>query len=664
MRIAHVPGLDGLRGLAVTGVLLFHAGKRLRGGYLGVDLFFVLSGFLITSILVEELEQTRAIDLRAFWVRRARRLLPALLSLMPAIALYAHFFARGSELATLRADALATLGYVANWRAVLVHRSYWQMFEEPSPLEHTWSLAIEEQFYVVWPLIALAALRLGGRRALFAVAAVLAVASAASMIMLYDDGGGTTRVYLGTDTRGAAILLGAALACIKLPAVPRRALDALGIAAAGILGACWWALDGQDAFLYRGGFWLTEVCGLVLVVCAVHAPSGMVASALSWRPLRWMGLVSYGVYLWHWPVFVVLTEARTHASGVVLLAFRLVVTLGIAGASYRFLEQPIRRRGITWGRPVIVVPATVAAAVGVVLLSTRGAEAKDASATFKPTPLVLPPSPTRRDRQATMDVLPPASALPPGTTRILVLGDSVALSLGAMMYWMQLWDESSVAERAIGDCSILFGRVPVRSMSGADHGNGDCARSWEADVEETRPDIALVVLGGAYFSRVKVNRKWVGVCDRGWRDAYVDQLTGRLRAMAPHAARRVVVLAAYPGEAWQTPTIDDDVDCYNQVLAASAEQAGAEVLDLGAWLCPAHRCVTTSHGQPVRPDGLHFDGPGAEETAHWVMRTLHGGAVPEGDAGSMSMRSFLTPSASPITTRVIPASSTNSGSGL
>ena len=476
MRIAHVPGLDGLRGLAVTGVLLFHAGKRLRGGYLGVDLFFVLSGFLITSILVKEPPEQIARD-RPARVLGAARATP-LASAPVADAGHRplpHFFARGPASSyRSRLDALATLGYVANWRAVLVHRSYWQMFEAPSPLEHTWSLAIEEQFYVVWPLIALAALRLGGRRALFAVAAVLAVASAASMIMLYDDGGGTTRVYLGTDTRGAAILLGAALACIKLPAVPRRALDALGIAAAGILGACWWALDGQDAFLYRGGFWLTEVCGLVLVVCAVHAlPAGWSRAHCLGGPLR----VDGARQLWS-PCTcgtgrssVVLTEARTRASGVVLLAFRLVVTLGIAGASYRFLEQPIRRRGITWGRPVIVVPATVAAAVGVVLLSTRGAEAKDASATFKPTPLVLPPSPTRRDRQATMDVLPPASELPPGTTRILVLGDSVALSLGAMMYWMQLWNESSVAERAIGDCSILFGRVPVRSMSGADHGS-------------------------------------------------------------------------------------------------------------------------------------------------------------------------------------------------
>ena len=166
MRITHVPGLDGLRGLAVIGVLLFHSNQLLRGGYLGVDLFFVLSGFLITSILIEEHKRAGTINLKAFWIRRARRLLPALLALMPTVALYARTLAKPSELPSLRGDALATLAYVANWRAIFVKRSYWEMFAAPSPLEHTWSLAIEEQFYVVWPLVVVGLLlwgRGGGR---------------------------------------------------------------------------------------------------------------------------------------------------------------------------------------------------------------------------------------------------------------------------------------------------------------------------------------------------------------------------------------------------------------------------------------------------------------------------------------------------------------------
>ena len=200
--IAHVPALDGLRGAAVAGVLLFHAEGLLRGGFLGVDLFFVLSGYLITSILVAEHRRSGRIDLRAFWIRRARRLMPALLALVPAVGLYARSFAAPGELAQIRGDALATLAYVANWRAILVRRSYWEMFAAPSPLEHTWSLAIEEQFYVVWPLVALVVLR-RGPRALAIVSGVLALGSIVAMAVL---GASATpnRVYLGTDTRGAA----------------------------------------------------------------------------------------------------------------------------------------------------------------------------------------------------------------------------------------------------------------------------------------------------------------------------------------------------------------------------------------------------------------------------------------------------------------------------
>jgi peptidoglycan/LPS O-acetylase OafA/YrhL len=659
------------------GVLLFHANQRLRGGYLGVDLFFVLSGFLITSILLEEHAKKGSIDLKAFWIRRARRLLPALLSLMPAVALYAWTLAPKSELRSLRADALATLGYVANWRAIFVKRSYWEMFAAPSPLEHTWSLAIEEQFYVVWPLVVLGLLMFGRRRAVLVGTIFLAFGSCLAMTLLYQ-GGDTTRVYLGTDTRGAAILFGAALAASSTepPKAGRREhpttsgvsssralthvllLDMLGVGAALVLGAAWVLLDGKSALLYRGGFWVTQLCALVLIVCAVHAPSGVVARVLSWRPLRAMGVISYGVYLWHWPVYVVLTDVRTHLSGVALLALRLGVTIAIAAVSYRFLERPIRERGIAWGRPLVVVPTAIALAVVFVIASTRLVSAENPAGAFKPSVPSLPKP--GRERQATMDILPPASELPPGTLRVLVLGDSVALSLGAMMYWMQTWDDASVAHRAIGDCSILEGYGQVHSMSGIKHGNGNCARAWVSDVTEVRPDVTVILLGGAYFSTMNVGTKserWVSVCDPGWRDAFSKRLGALLADIAPWTKRRVVMLAAYPGTQWQTPTIDDDVDCYDHMLRDVATAAGADVLDLNGYLCPDRACTLISHGEPVRPDGLHFDGPGAEDTAHWVLHQLQ----PHGDT---SARSFLTPSAAPITTSVIPASSTKSGSGL
>src|SRR6478609_9428250 len=259
----HVPALDGLRGIALLGVLLFHANGALAGGYLGVDLFFVLSGFLITSLLLAERRETGRIALGPFWIRRARRLFPALLSLMPVVAIYGRYFARKEELLTVRAQALAALAYVANWQAIFRHQSYWQLFAAPSPLEHTWSLSIEEQFYVVWPLLVSLLLRRRTARTLLGVCLLLSALSMAAMLFFFDPGN-TTRAYLGTDTRMTGILFGAALATVISPnqhfaARTVRVLDVGGLFAALGLAVAWTCLRGTDPFLYRGGFWLTEL---------------------------------------------------------------------------------------------------------------------------------------------------------------------------------------------------------------------------------------------------------------------------------------------------------------------------------------------------------------------------------------------------------------------
>jgi peptidoglycan/LPS O-acetylase OafA/YrhL len=616
----HVPALDGLRGLAVLAVVLFHQQGVLRGGYLGVDLFFVLSGFLITSLLVAERERTGAIDLKHFWIRRARRLLPALLALFPALALYARTLAQKTELPGLRADALATLAYVANWRAIFARRSYWEMFTAPSPLEHTWSLAIEEQFYVVWPLLIAGgfALSRGRTRPLLHATIGLAVASALAMAILYD-GTDTTRVYLGTDTRGASILFGAALALSGFTATrvaEHRAFDLLGVVALAGLGWAFVALEGEADFLYRGGFWLAELAALVLITCAVARPLGLVARWLAFAPLRALGTISYGVYLWHWPVDVVLSEERVRVPGLALFALRVGVTLAIAVVSYRFLERPIRERGLGVARPGLVVVGAFAAALALALGSTVGGRSAPVDADWKPSAsasvVVVTPPP--------IDAGPDAP--PPIPMHVLVVGDSVGLSLGGRMYWDQTVASAMVEDRAMGDCSILDGWVPVFSMGGYPHGNGDCARGWVDAAKEVRPDVTLVVLGGAYFSSVRSGGKKRLVCDREWHDPYVARLTKRLDELRPVGGRRVVLLAAYPIGHWQTPKRNDEVDCYNRILREAAAKSGADVLDLPAWLCPGRECVTTSRDAPVRPDGLHFDGLGAVDTSWWVLRSL------------------------------------------
>ncbi|HEY1958030.1 MAG TPA: acyltransferase family protein [Polyangiaceae bacterium] len=627
----HVAGLDGLRGAAVAGVLLFHSGGALRGGYLGVDLFFVLSGYLITTILLDERRARGRIDFLAFWVRRARRLLPALLSLMPAIALYAWKFAEKNELASIRGDALATLAYVANWRAIFVHRSYWELFAAPSPLEHTWSLAIEEQFYVVWPALVAGVLwlararkRTDGARALLAVCVALAIASAVTMLVVYG-GDDTTRAYLGTDTRGAAILIGASLAAFASGRTfaPSRALDVVGLVALAGMGVAWARLDGENPFLYRGGFWLTEIGAVLLVACCVFRPAGAIARIFSVRPLRALGAISYGVYLWHWPLFVVLSEERLHVHGVRLFALRVAATLAIAIVSYRFLERPIRQSGLR-ARPVVVVPSAFALAALMIVFATRNVAAKTENAPVTSAPLELP----KEIKFPPVNTFPLPAALPPNAVRALVVGDSVGISLGSRMYWVRRPADPFVVQRSRGDCSILDGVVPVHSMSGWPHGNGNCATEWENDVKELEPDVVLVVLGGAYFSKVKSRGAWRNACDRGWSDAYEKKLASLLRAMAPHTKRLVVALAAYPVGKWQKPGVDDLVDCYDKTLVATAKDAGADVLDVNAYLCPNKECVLESRNDVVRPDGLHFGATGADDVSHWTLDALKGSRTP------------------------------------
>jgi peptidoglycan/LPS O-acetylase OafA/YrhL len=620
----HIPALDGLRGLAVVAVVAFHANGALPGGYLGVDLFFVLSGFLITGILVREHERFGAVDLRAFWIRRARRLLPALLALVPAVAVYARVLAPPEDAANLRADALATLGYVANWRAIYARKSYWEIFAAPSPLEHTWSLAIEEQFYVVWPLVVslvLVVLR-RTRRALFATCIVFATASACVMYFTWNAER-TSRAYMGSDARAAAILVGAALAVALAPGVtlgPRaaRALDIAGVLAGVGLGLAWATIDGQSAFLYRGGFWLTEIAALVLIACAVIAPHGLVARVLALRPLVGLGLISYGLYLWHWPVDVVLSPERVRLRPLPLNALRIAIALAISIASYRFIERPIRTRGVFFARPIVVVPSSFILALLVLFAGTGRRPSRPALAV--PTPAAPTPAPSASAasvrwpdfNSVKSSVLPLRGDLPPGTLRILVLGDSVGQYLGEAMRFQQSAAQAFVAQRAVGACSIH--EAAVYYVKGERMTGTSCSATWVEDAAELRPDVTLITLGGAFLGP--------RTCEPDWRKAYRDRLTFLLRAMGPNAGRVILALVPYPGERWRTPGMLKLVECFNDELARIATDEGRDTLDLMGHVCPTKECILISNGWPVRNDGLHFDGPGAAETASWTLSEI------------------------------------------
>ncbi|MEX1170780.1 MAG: acyltransferase family protein [Chloroflexota bacterium] len=377
--IGRLRGLDGLRAVAVLAVVLYHAGLGgPSGGFLGVEVFFVISGFLITALLLAEHRATGRIDPIAFWLRRARRLLPALFFLLAATMAFAVVVVP-EEIARLRADALAAVVYITNWHLIAGDQSYFESIGRPSLFVHLWSLAIEEQFYLFWPIVLALAL-LAGRRAALAMTLVGAAGSAAWMALQFDPASDPSRVYYGTDTRLTGLLLGAALAFVWVPPVPSlptlrpglnrrrrrrllaraasaglasgtgrwgsvwlgRALDLVAIAALAGLGGFFVAADAFEPLLYQGGLAILALLTVVVIAAAVH-PRTHVGRVLDVAPLRWVGTRSYSIYLWHWPIFALTRPGLDiPLEAPATLVFRLVLTVMAAEASYRFVEMPIR----------------------------------------------------------------------------------------------------------------------------------------------------------------------------------------------------------------------------------------------------------------------------------------------------------------------------------
>jgi peptidoglycan/LPS O-acetylase OafA/YrhL len=435
--IQYRPGLDGLRALAVAAVFLYHSRiDWLPGGFLGVDLFFVLSGYLITSLLLVEWEARNRIDLRRFWLRRARRLLPALVVVVLGALVLASIFAR-QDLAHTRSDAISSLLYYTNWHLIIANHSYFNLMGNPSLLNHLWSLAVEEQFYIVWPLLLVPLLVLVGRKRMPMIVIAGIAASAALMWILYKPGSDPSRVYYGTDTRAFLLLMGILLALVW-PWIMRlrRALPLLelfGIAA--LVGTVLLFRQMQDfnPTLYRGGDLAAAFCFVMLVAAVAHPKTG-IGQALGVAPLRWVGEHSYGIYLWHWPIIVLVAGVNAGPSpGIVVAEAALVLTA--AALSYHFVEEPIRsgraQRWLSQYSRRFRLEVVGAAALGLVAafailfvtpsslnpVSTYVSPPKARGATHH--------QPTNTEPRSHQPIQQPKASLPPG--RILALGDSVML---------------------------------------------------------------------------------------------------------------------------------------------------------------------------------------------------------------------------------------------
>ena len=594
-RLGYVPALDGLRAVAVVAVLLYHGDQGwLPGGFLGVDVFLVISGYLITCLLLSDFHNNGKIDLKRFWTRRARRLLPALFLMLATVSVYALLFLP-REIDKLRGEVAAAVGYVENWYLVFRNVSYFENVGRPPLLKHVWSLAVEEQFYLLWPLLIVGGLAIWGyRRRLFFAIILGIIASTVLMAVLYTPYEDPSRVYYGTDTRAAPLLVGAALAFVWAPwRLTRRtghtAPIVLDLLAAGSLaGLCWFFLNrGEfDPGLYRGGFLVVALLSAVAIASTVH-PAGRVAPLiLGLAPLRWIGIRSYGIYLWHWPVYMV---TRPHLdvpiAGVPLLVMRVAITVGLAELSFRFVEEPIRhgaigrwmaavrnstgeeRRRLTTGFAM----STAAIMLGVVVIAAGLAGGGESAARPPGFPVnadarvIVPPSTTTAPTTTSLGTAvttPPATtapAVPPLVAgRVTMIGDSVML--GA----------SSALHTALGD-RLYFDALESRQFS------------------ELVPTVRDLRAKGLLGQEVVIQLGTNGTIDPGDLDAAMGMMSD---------ARRVVLVNAKVPRGWEAQV--------NDVLADGARRYRNVVLLDWHTLAGARPDVFWDDGIHLQPAGAQY----------------------------------------------------------
>ncbi len=637
--------LDGVRCLAVSMVLAYHGGVPglSVAGFYGVDVFFVLSGFLITSLLLREGRASGRLDLGAFWGRRARRLLPALAVMLAAVAGYVVFVAPAGRYPGFWGDALSVVAYVSNWHFIASSSNYFAASAAPSLLTHTWSLAIEEQFYVVWPLLLWATLRVGRRLGRDPAGAVLAVGvagaagSAIWMAVLYRSGADPSRLYYGTDTHAQSILVGAAVAAALAGGrLPRRWSRAAPAAAAvAVAGLAWAAcrLGASDPLSYQGGFLAVALLAGLLISSLVAAPAALPARILSARPLAYVGRISYGMYLWYFPLFAVLDHSSTGLSGPPLFALRALCDLGVAAASFHLLEvRVLRAAAVRRPRP-LVVAGSVAATASVV----AAAAVITATSALTPAPAGAGAGLVRSTAQALPAAAGGWGGSPPGgpaTTgrrplRLLVTGDSTGLTLGLALSFPAVESRYGLV---VDDAALLGCGVAVSASVDA-HGQASTppapcnpatppGRQWPAllrrQVAAFRPDVVLVAAGRweVQSRRPAPGSPWTDLSRPADRRYVQAQL--RLAASIALSGGARVALATAPcfssgeqpdGAPWpeDRPSRLREYNTLVRTVAAGIGGRAAAVVDLDAMVCPGGRFATSIGGTIVRaPDGVHY----------------------------------------------------------
>ncbi len=640
--LRHVPALDGLRGLAVAAVVAYHAGSSWApGGYLGVSAFFTLSGFLITSLLLVEWDTTGRISLGRFWNRRFRRLLPAALAVIGGVVLVAPLFADSGQLADLRGDVFAGVGYVANWRFVFEHRSYGELFTGPSPLQHLWSLAIEEQFYLVFPLLTVALLRVGGgrRRVLGAVFGILTLASVAWTLHLGASPSGAARSYYDTGARASELLVGVLLALVlaghggRLERAP-RVVSAVGAAALAALVVAWITVP-QDSALVSGGGLAVHAVLMAAVLAAAHV-AGPVRSLASTAPLRLAGRVSYGMYLIHWPVFVWVDAERAGVDGVALFLVRMAVTLGLTAVSYHFIEQPVRTgRRLAGVRGLGTALATATCVLVAALAVSVWAVPHD-------------------DLLVTLDNLPGADtapAPPDATTAVGESPDAVAPTTAARTVDDVLLVGDSVMSQASPQLEAAFAAEGITTAYAGGPGTGPLspqgawAEQIDAWVAGTDPDVVVIEACCNYTTEPDhryIDRAGVAVAPGSAEvlPAWETEIRDLIRRAGARGARVALVRFAPVRTNGFYGPLETHVALVNALYDRLADELpDVELVDWGQVLAPDGTFtwdVVDDAGQRVRvrlPDGVHLTTAGSELVASTTVAAIvHGEAASGLDA--------------------------------
>jgi peptidoglycan/LPS O-acetylase OafA/YrhL len=643
---SRVLALDGLRAFALLIIMGYHFGVGwLQGGFFSLDIFYVLSGYLITGLLLGEWARAARIKLGAFWLRRARRLLPALLVVLVVVTLVVRFAYPAGLYPNLRMADLSALFYFSNWWQIADSGNYFVATGAVSPLAHTWSLAVEEQFYLVWPLVVLAVLHVGrkfdrGVELLLGVSLVGVVASATEMFLLYSPRANITRLYFGTDTHAQSILVGAVLACVLTLVQRRRGADGMApvarstparvvwtvVGLAGFAGTLLltYTLTGTAAFAYRGGFLLSALSAAAIILGAVCVAGGPIARVLSVRPLVWMGTVSYGAYLWHYPVFIELDSSRTGTAGLSLLTVRMVATFALAAASYYLVERPVME-GVFWKSVKATGPALVAMAVTVAVVVAGTTAVATATAPVRSTGTI--PVGERQALEAT-------GAFSNDPIRFLLVGDSLAVTAGLGLVRGSV-DHFGVRVINKGVLGCDLDNLDAISSGQRDIPVSDCRHwptLWGHEIDQFHPEVVGLLAGRFEITDHLVGGQVVSIDQPAWNRHLTEEMDRVVGVLSARGARVVLFTMPYiqpPQEAPDGSTYPENrasrIDEYNQILrrVAARHPGTVTVIDLNAILDPGGRFQTVVDGVTVRwADGIHVTKAGGQWAEQFVLPTI------------------------------------------